>query len=510
MAYSIETASSTTSGSPFAGLGDEEKRVLYYAASMGKEFDWSVLITAIEMDEEPLAESLERLVHRGILKELNWGDSYAFVQVVTLAQAYGDISSSRLRVIHKKIGEAYEKLHPEPTPDIIPEMGRQFHLGRVHEKSLLYNRYAATLATAAFSPDIALHHLERAREDLLALPGDHKLEEADILKEIGELYDAIGDDTRADEFYGESIRKLPEGEVTTRALLLLLRAEANHEMSKLELTRQYCEEAVRLLEKVGHRKGLAMAHFILGRAGYTEGKFVEAKRETETALGLFDPEKDVKEIARCYTNLGNIGASVNEPMELERAIESYRKAIRILEKSQDYRQLAKAHNNLAVTIEDVQPREALTEILEARTYAAKCKDERFVGWILFNSVEINLMLGDEAEASRCNAEARRILSKFNDPIGLQQVALNDGMLAQYRGSFEESEKAYTDALRQAEHLGYAIDVVEVLVHLGSMYVDWGKRDEALKVVSRIVEVGEDKFNPTKRPLYDDLRKRLGI
>jgi tetratricopeptide (TPR) repeat protein len=509
MAKSTEGPTFATSPDPIAGLGETDKRVLHFAASMGMEFDWSVMVTATEMQEEPLAESLERLVHHGILKELNWGDTYSFVQVVTLAQAYRDISSSRLRVIHKKIAEAYEKLYPDPAPNIIPEMGRQFHLGRVHEKSLLYNRYAAMLAVAAFSPDVAIRHLERAREDLAALPGDHRLEEADVIKEIGELYDAIGDDAKADQLYGESIDKLPEDEFTLRALTLLSRAEAAHEMSKLGLLHQYCDEAIRLLSKSGHSKGLAMAHFILGRGAYTEGQFAVARKETEVALKLFDPEKDAREIARCYTNLGNVGASLDSSVEQAKAIESYRKAIKILESIHDYRQLAKAHNNLAISLEDIAPREGLKEILEARVCVEKCKDERFLGWILFNSVEIYLILGEEEEAAKCNAGARRILSKFNDPIGLQQVMLNEGMLAQNRKAYEESERAYLDSLRRAEYLDYPIDQVEVLVHLGLMYADWGKRDEALKVVSRIEAIGEDKFSPTKKPLFEALKKRLG-
>jgi tetratricopeptide (TPR) repeat protein len=510
MALNTDSVAATIGGISSSRLGETDKRVLHFAASIGMEFDWSVLITAMEMEEEPLAESLERLVHHGILKELNWGDTYAFVQVVTLAEAYREISSSRQRVIHKKIAEAYEKLYPDPAPDIIPEMGRQFYLGRVHDKSLLYNRYAAMLAISAFSPDVAIRHLERAREDLSALPGDHRLEEADVLKEIGELYDAIGDDAKADDFYGESLKKLPEEEVTLRALILLSRAEAAHEMSKLGLLHQYCEEAIGLLKRVEHKRGLAMAHFILGRGGYTEGNFEAARKETEAALQLFDPEKDAREVARCYTNLGNVWASINDPAEQARALDSYRKAIKILESLHDYRQLAKAHNNLAISLEDTRPEEALKEIKAARVCVEKCKDERFLGWTLFNSVEIHLILGNETEAAKCNAAAHKILSKFNDLIGLQQVMLNEGMLAQQRKAYEESEKAYMDSLKRAEFLDYPIDVVEVLLHMGIMYADWGKKDEALKTVARIVEIGEDKFSPTKRPLFENLRKRLGI
>ena len=484
--------------------------MLSYGASMGMEFDWTVLATATEMGEEPLAESLEQLVHRGILKEINWGDSYSFVNVVTLAQTYSDISSSRVRVIHKKIAEAYEKLHPDPSPDIIPEMGRQFHLGGVHDKSLLYNRYAARLAVGAFSPDTAVRYLERALEDLAALPGDHRLEQAEVLKEIGEQYGAQGDGERAEKFYGESIAILPEGEVTMRALLLLSRGNAANQRDDLGLVRQYCDEAIRLLEKVGHKRGLAMAHRNLGQAALKEGRYDMGLKELEAAQGFLDPGKDPKDLARFYVDFGSALAGNPDAAAQARSIEYFRKAIPLLEQLHDYKELARAHNNLAVFIMTSNPREASEELKLARKCSERCNDWRMVGWSLFNSVEIHLSLGEDEEAARNNKEAHRILSKINDKEGLQQVALSEGMLAQRRKAYGDSEEAYLDSLKRAEGLGYSTNLVEVLVHMGMMYAEWGKRDDAVKQVSRVIEIGEDKISVPLRPAYEGLKKQLGL
>lgn len=484
--------------------------MLSYAAAMGLEFDWSVLITATEMEEESLAESLERLVQRGILKELNWGDSYAFLRIVTLAQIYSGMASSLLRVIHRRIAEAYEKLHPDPTPDIIPVLGRHFHLGGVHDKSILYNRYAATQAIGAFSPNTAIHYLERVRVDLVALPGDHRLEEVDVLKSIGEQYGEIGDEARADELYGESLEKLPKEDVTLRALLLLSRAHSVAEDEKLGLAREYCEEAIRLLEKVGHKKGLAIAHYNLGQAAIEEDQLEVAKVELETALGLFDPEKDAKDVARSYLLLGNLYSRVDDAVEQARAIDYYRKAVQGLEPLQDYKGLARIHTNVAITIRRSHPSEALKELMEARDCCEKASDKRFLGWVFSNSVELRLILGQETEAAHDNAEARRIFSRFNDSLGLQQVALNDGLVAQHRKAYEDSEREYLDSLKRAEALHFPGMMVEVLLHLAMMYVEWGRNDDAIRRVSHIREIGEDKVDPSDKSSYEDLKKRLGI
>jgi ATP/maltotriose-dependent transcriptional regulator MalT len=491
-----------------AGLGEVEKRVLSYAASIGKEFDFQVLATAVEMEEEPLAEILERLVQHGILKELKGGDSYAFIREEALAQAYRDISSSRLRVIHKKIAEAYEKIYPEPPQNIIPEMGRQFYLGRVHDKSLLYNRYAASLAMSAFSPDVAIRYLQRAKEDLAALPGDHRLEESDVLKEIGEQYWAMGEDAQADAFYAESVAKLPEGETTLRALLLLSRATAAREMDKLDLTRQYCKEAISLLEKVGHKKGLALAHRSLARAAYREGSLNVGRKELETTISLLDPVDDALEVARCYIDMGNVHSAADDPKEQKLSIDYYQKAIQMLEALHDYRELARAHNNMAISLMPAHPDQALKAIKTAREYSEKTKDRRGLGWRLFNSVEIRLALGDVDGAITDNDESGRILTSLSDSVGMQQVTLNKGIIAQHRKSYAESETEYLRSVKMADALGYVPVVVEALVHLASLYVDWGKNGEAAKVVSRIQQLGESNVYFSSRILYENLKKKI--
>jgi tetratricopeptide (TPR) repeat protein len=510
MAEDSGTAIPPSNASPLASLGETEQRVLSYAAAMGQEFDFSVLVTATGMDEEPLAESLEKLVHRGVLRELKGGDSYTFYSVTTLVQIYREISSSRIRLIHKNIAEAYEKLFPDPIPDIIPEMGRHFHLGRVHEKSILYNRYAATLAMNAFSPDVAIRYLERARDDIAALPGDHRLEEAEVLKEIGEQYLEMGDDPQADELYGESLKKLPEDQVTLRALLFLARANTAREMDKLDAMRQYCDEAIRLLEKVGHKRGLALAHRTLARAAYKLGQAEAGKKEIAATLGYLDPEKDAMEVARCYIEFGNLLSIMPGPEELAKAIEYYQKAIQGLEPLHDYQELGRAHNNLAVALGLSHPREALKELAESRHCAETIKDKHSVGWALFNTVELHLALGEVSEASQNNVEARKLLSRYNDPVAMQHIALNDGILAHHKKSYDESERAYRDSLKLAENLGYPPDVVETLSYMASMYADWGKKDEAIKAISKIKEIGEDQIFSIYRPSYEELKKRLGV
>lgn len=492
-----------------ATLGPEAREILLHATIFGKSFGFQPLYIAIGGDEEKLAERLEAMIHDGIL--MDHGDEvYEFANDELWKEVYNSIPDGRWKSLHQKVAEAYEKMHPDPPPELISEMARHFYLGGVHDKSLTYNRYAASLASGAFSPDVAIKHLERARVDLAALPGDHRMEEAELLKEMGEMYSATGDHLRADGFYTESLSKLPEGEDRLRALMLLSKADAAREQDQLEALHRYCDEAIVLLEKTGPEKGLAMAHRNLARAAFKEGKYDVGEAEILAAIELLDPEKDARDVAHCYSAFANVISVNPAPEEQERALVYYNKAIGILEPQHDYKELARIHNNMAIEMGFTNPRETLNQLKEAHACAEKCKDQRLLGWALFNSVEFHLALGEEEEAARNNLEARKILSRLNDPIGMQQLALNDGILAQRRKSYEEAEKAYMESLRRAEKLDYTVDVVETLMHMASNYADWGKRPEAIRAVNRIKKLGEDKFNPMNKPKYKALKKRLGV
>jgi tetratricopeptide (TPR) repeat protein len=503
-------AEKDTSSKPpnrLADIGETERRVLSYAVTIGREFDFAVLATALEMEEEPLAEMLEKLVHKGILREIIGGDAYAFIREETITQTYGDISSSRIRVIHKKVAEAYEKLNPEPSAAVIPEMGRHFHLGQVRDKSLLYNRYAASLATKAFSPDVAIQYLERVLEDLPALPGDHRLEEVDVLRELGDLHLSIGETVKADELYGRSLSKLPEGEATLRALLLLSRADATRESDQIESTRKYCAEAIALLEKLGHRKGLVMAHRTLSRVAFKLGEFEIGRTEIETTLAFLDPEEDARDVGRCYIDLGNAYSGMDNPVDQALSFDCFHKALKTLEPLHDYKELFRAHNNLAVAFGVEHPREAIDELNKARVCAEKAKNRRDVGWTFFNGVELYLVLGEVEKAERDNEEAYRVLSKMNDPMAMQQIAMNRGLIAHYRKAYPAAEKEYIESTRMAEGLGYPNGLAEMYLRLSILYADWDRREEALSYLARLGEMG-DKLLPSLKPSYEALRKRL--
>src|SRR5271157_6137682 len=173
-------------------LTAEQHRILAYASSIGLEFDFVLLRGTLGIEEEVLAEQIERLVHQGVLVERTGGDRFAFVEEEFRARIYRSLTESRLRVLHRKIGEVLERTNPHPNLAVLTELGRHYFLGKVPAKSYEYNRRAAEAARTAGEPEVATHHLERVLLDLASLPGDHWSEQAQVAEALGSLYYTLG------------------------------------------------------------------------------------------------------------------------------------------------------------------------------------------------------------------------------------------------------------------------------------------------------------------------------
>lgn len=492
-----------------ASLAPEERRTVLYACALGTEFDFRVLLEATGKGEEELAEELERLVHRGILRERQPPGRYRFARDRLRGGLYAGLTESRARVIHTNVARALERLYPQgPPPELLGEFGRHAFLAKLHEASLRYNREAGRHARRLFALENAAHHYERARMDLRALPEGRGEEEGQLLLEMGEVYAALGEEPRADRLFVEGLERTPGSARRLRAYLLLARAELARGAGPPELLPELCREALALFEEAGDRPGQARVHRLLGRQASARGDHRTALVEGELAVRLLDPEGDRREYARALVDLGNAQALKPFGAGTREAIASFRRALAILEELEDLRELARACNNIGVTLGGQDPALGLSYLALARDYAERSKDRRMRGWALFNGVEFQLKLSRLDEAVRDNEEARRLLEPYGDRSVQRQLETNRGLLALRQGRFPEAETAFREALRLAEELGEAYARSEALLRIAQCLILSGRPEEARRELAQAEEIQGDRWGnlgPSYRALRSILR-----
>lgn len=492
---------------PLPPLAPEEMRTLSYASAIGREFDFPLLVAALGGHDEALAEQLERLTHVGVLRERPGGDRFAFVQDEVRARVYQSLTASRLRVLHRKIGEAMERLYPEPPAELLPELGRHYFLGKVPEKSYKFNREAAEIARQNDAPEDAAHHLERAWIDLRTFPGEHYGEESELAEELGNLYYSLGDVHAADRLYEEGLEKAATAPPARRARLHLARAEVARDNLDSDLARSSAHRAEELFTEVGDLVGVAAVHRVLGRIAFHKGAYREALDEAIRALDVLQLHHDPRTLGRLCIDIGN-AFSMLGPEVRDEGVDWYKRAIDRLSEVGDWTEVARAYLNLATLVGQTRPIDGLEHLAKGREFAERAHEPRWAGWGLAMGVEMRLQLGQVEEAERDNQAARRLLERADDALGLQQVLTNAGLIGERRGQWEESETAYRSSIRKAEELGLAAEAAQSQFYLARLLFKTRDLAGAHSAYERAAAANLPLLNPPAAKSFRELGRQL--
>ena len=491
----------------FEELTPEQHRILAYASAIGSEFDFDLLVSAMGVEEEGLAEQLETLVHRGVLRERPGGDRFGFVEEELRGRVYRSLTESRLRVLHRKIAEVLERSAPDPAPAVLAELGRHYFLGKVPEKSYAYNRRAAENARAAGEPDVAAHHLERVLLDLATLPGDRRHEQGEVAEALGDLYFSTSDFASADRYYSQALERFETADPRIRARLLLARSEVSRENLDLDRAGAGALEAQKLFEAAGDRLGLAQTFRLLGRLAFQRGAYRDALDESMRALDLLTRTDDPRLLGRLSIDIGNSFALLG-PDVRSVAIEWYERAVERLLEGADWAELSRAYHNLGVSIGEARPQEGLEYLDRAREAGERAHDARSTGRALLSGVELRLALGDLEEAERDNEQAGRLLERLTDDLGLELVEVNRGQIAEKRGQWDDAERSYTNAIDWCRRHRLAADEAEVELYLARLRYKTRNLDGARVALERAAELGLPEMRPPLAATFEELKRQL--
>jgi tetratricopeptide (TPR) repeat protein len=501
-------SSSRRQRSPLSSLPPELVRVLAYASAIGAEFPFDVLRVAMGLEEEPLAESLERLVGLGLLRERAGGGRFTFVEEEDRGVVYRSMTESRLRVLHRKIAEALERANADPSDAIVAELGRHYFLGKVVAKSYAYNRRAAETAQTAHEPAAAIHHLERALVDLNSLGNGRSRERAEIAETLGNLSFSVGAFRAADRHYREALEAVEHEQPHIRARLLLARAEVARESLEADAAVEGAREALRLFQDDPDPYGEAQAYRVLARVAFQRGRYRDALDEAMKALEALPPGGDPTALGRLSIDLGNTFTFLGDEVRPV-AVEWYQRAVERLRTAKNSAELARALHHLGTAVGETRPDEGLELLERAREAATQSHDSRAIGRSLLSGVELRIALGQLEEAERDNDQAGRLLEGLADALGSEQVTLNRGRIAEKRGRWEDAAQAYLSAAELARKLGLSADEADAQLYLARLRFKTHDLDAARTAFDRATELKVTELSPRLERAYTELGQQLG-
>src|SRR5262249_54989567 len=158
------------------------KRLLQTAAVIGTEVPFSLLQAIAELPEDTLHRGLARLQAAEFLYETRLFPEceYTFKHALTHEVAYGGLLLERRRVLHARIGEAFERFAPDRLAEQVERLAYHALRGEVWDKALAYCRQAGEKAMARSAHREAVEYVEQALSALPHLPETRDTQEQAI------------------------------------------------------------------------------------------------------------------------------------------------------------------------------------------------------------------------------------------------------------------------------------------------------------------------------------------
>jgi len=488
-------------------LPPEEARVLGFCAVLGPSFPFALLNAATGEDEERLAEIVESLVNRGILRE-GVDERLEFLREGLRGRIYAQLTIGHRRLLHRKAGEALEATGAADTPTIYA-LALHCYLGRIDDRSALYNRTAGELAAHHGSPTVAKLHFERALEShRRAHPAD-ALGELELLLDLVAQLDRLGELREADRVLTDALRRPALSEAASpgqRALARLYRARLYADQGRWGDADTLTQELLSSPEAQLGARTLMAAHRLRGELLYYRGEYLEALHHHELAQRIARSLHDEREIALEAVRVANALAML--PGRATEAMASYRLASETLVGLGDFGEAAYAQLFLGV-VESQHGRtlEGLRELDKALTLAEEGHDPRRTGWARFNLADLERERGDLEAARRHNARALQILTGVGDRFGLLQVHLIEGKIRLAEGQPARAEVELLEAFRLAHELQAPADELEVLLRLTEVALAQGDLARARSRCAEAERVGLDR-RPELAQEWAAVRARL--
>jgi tetratricopeptide (TPR) repeat protein len=307
------------------------------AAVLGREFEFEVLLEALDVDEDSLIEALETAEEAQMIQEADrTGDvTFVFVHALVPSAIVESVRTLRRRKLHRRAAEAIEKLSPGDYEALA------YHYGEAGNESLALKYYilAGERAAAAFANQDAEEHFSSALD---LVEGDR--EEADLLTDLGRSQSHQSKSLEAIETWGQAIELYDNLNDTDKVAELYARsARAAWNRGDTKGGLDFAREGFTRAEEAPEGPGFALLLAEASRACYFNGFHEESYQYGQRGLEIAE-RLDLSAIkVEIMTTMGLL--SMQTPEDSIKLLEA---AARLAESQHMLRQAMRAINNLAI------------------------------------------------------------------------------------------------------------------------------------------------------------------
>ena len=214
------------------------------------------------------------------------------------------------------------------------------------------------------------------------------------------------------------------------------------------------------------------------RIAWRRGRWKEASAGLAGALRLARRAGDGRLQAAILTDMGNISSDRGSP---ERALELYGRALRINEKENAIRELARVHNNIgAVLFYEDRWDAALDSYRQSLELSERCGDVSTAAYAQSNIGQILARRGDSKRASKYIDASTGAFERLGDDFMLSSNLVARGILCRVLEDWERSEDFFRRGIQMLSRLDMPRELAEARLEHGLAQRDRGNLAAAKK------------------------------
>ncbi len=288
-------------------LSPAAREVANLAATIGREFALDVLVYANNGDLDSVAQGLDELGQRQIIREQEQGHDFSHDKIREVL--YAGLSSARRRLLHQRIAQALEVVHASNLDAVSGQVAVHYARAAMPDKAVTFYQRAADVAQRVYAHEEASQLLTMGLEVLRTAPksATHDQQELDLLTSLGLTLMVIrGYASPAVE------------ECYSRIAALCKRLSRRDQLFDAQLglwvgflvrgrLRDTLDLAQQLHDQASHMEDpyrLLIGHTMLGMSYFHLGQPVDARHHLDTAIALVRNSPQRLPVNQLYSFLG--------------------------------------------------------------------------------------------------------------------------------------------------------------------------------------------------------------
>jgi tetratricopeptide (TPR) repeat protein/KaiC/GvpD/RAD55 family RecA-like ATPase len=464
---------------------------LVWGAVMGPEFDFDVLLSVSQSNEDQLVQRLEAVISHGLVAEVPHEKSkFRFVDNRIRELLLDDLIQIKRARYHLKIAEAMEKLYAGKFERHAEAIANHFSEGGDTERCVKFSIIAGDLNKSIHAYEPAIRDYRRAVE-LLDLEGGREGEKAGLLEKLGACYAFAGQLQNSTQSYERALsifEKTHDNTACARTCreiaeaVIFVKAESGVVEATTILKRglNYLQGEPDSSEAASTYSSLAWNHAIMDQ-------FDEANIWAEKALEVGKKTNNIRAVAEALSIQGSF---LTDTGKIDEGLPLWQQAYDLAIQHEEYLVARNCIFNLSVY---TYPRDigkaremALKSIELARSTNIMSSEARGLWWL---SV-LDWLRGEWTTASEEFQTANAIMERLGIGIDVTTVEV-DGWKGWYALSIGELEKA-EGILKEAQRLSEKVPKITLVVTInlasGLLKLEQGREQEAIAIFEKSVDM----------------------